>query len=78
MSQAHGYVESDLGDVLEVELITDPDGKTSLTLKEYLWRNGMTKACEEALDAFWEKLDKHWVFAQGRPDNLAVKTLEDG
>ena len=75
---AHGYVESDLGDVLEVDLITNECGEISLTLKEYLWKNGLTPECEKAINVFWEQLDRHWVFVQGRPDNLVIKEKSDG
>lgn len=78
MAHAHGYVESDLGDVLEVDLITDADGEISLTLKEYLWKYGITDACQKAIDLFWDKLDTHWVFIQGRPDNLVIRQDEEG
>jgi hypothetical protein len=72
---AHAYemVDSDLGPVLEVALITDFDGKVSLSLKEYVWQHGLTPECEAALEEFWQQLDKHWVFVEARPDNLSVQ-----
>ncbi len=78
IAQAHGYVESDIGDVLEVDLITNACGEISLTLKEYLWQNGLTPECEKAINDFWEQLDRHWIFVQGRPDNLVIKEKVDG
>ncbi len=70
---AHGFVESDIGELLEVDLVRNHDGVVSVTLKEYLWENGLTPDCESALQKFWEQLHEHWVFVQARPDNLAVK-----
>lgn len=78
IARAHGYVESDLGQVLEVDLITDADGQISSTLKEYVWTHGMTPQCEEAIEVFWKQLDEHWVLVQARPDNLSIKVKEDG
>lgn len=75
---AHGYVESDLGTVLEVDLITNADGEIAVTLKEYVWRHGMTPSCEAALEVFWAGLEEHWILVQARPDNLAVKVKKDG
>lgn len=77
---AHAYemVDSDLGPVLEVDLITDFDGKVSLSLKEYVWQYGLTPECEAALEEFWQQLDKHWVFVEARPDNLSVQVKADG
>jgi hypothetical protein len=78
VSQAYGFVESDLGEVLEVDLVTDHDGEISLSLKEYAWKYGVTVPCREALDIFWKQLDKEWVFIQGQPDNISVRQMADG
>ncbi len=78
VSQAYGFVESDLGEVLEVDLITDHDGEISLSLKEYAWKYGITDPCREALDIFWKQLDEEWVFIQGQPDNISVRQMADG
>ena len=59
-------------------LITDFDGKVSLSLKEYVWQHGLTPECEAALEEFWQQLDKHWVFVEARPDNLSVRVKADG
>lgn len=75
---AHGYVESDRGQVLEVDLIADDNGETSLSLKEFIWRYGLTEPCETAIEKFWTQLHEHWVFVQARPDNLSIKELDDG
>ena len=72
IAEAHGYVDTDLGPVLEVDLITDHDGKISMSLKEYLFNKGMTPECQKALDLFWNTLDETWTFVRGRPDNLSV------
>lgn len=75
---AHGYEKSDRGEVLEVNLITDESGEISLSLKEFILKNGFTKPCEAALENFWAQLDKHWIFVQARPDNLSIKEFNDG
>jgi len=78
IAEAHGYVDSDLGSILEVDLIRDHDGEISLSLKEYLYRKGMTPECQIALDSFWDQLEKNWIFVHGRPDNLSVSQASDG
>jgi len=78
VAQARGFVDSDLGPVLEVNLIRDYDGKISRTLKEHVWRHGLLPTYEQALDVFWHQLDEHWVFVAARPDNLAVQMNADG
>ena len=49
-----------------------------MNLKEYVWQHGLTSECEEALEEFWQQLDKHWVFVEARPDNLSVQVKADG
>ena len=78
IAQAYEFVESDLGNVLETDLITDYNGEISISMKEYIWKNGFTDACKEANDLFWEQLDREWVFVHGRPDNVSVRQLKDG
>lgn len=78
VAQAHGQVETDLGTALEVDLVLDHDQKISLSLKEYVWRNGYTIECENALDDFWTLLNQNWVFVEARPDNLSVRQDLDG
>lgn len=77
-AQSYGFVETDLGEALEVDLITDHDGKISVSLKEYLLKSGMTTECEEAIEFFWDGVMKHGIFLQGRPDNVSTKRLSDG
>ncbi|MEN8773249.1 MAG: YrbL family protein [Akkermansiaceae bacterium] len=78
VARAHGIVESDLGPALEVDLIIDHDDKVSLTLKEHVWRHGLTPECKKALERFWQGLDENWIFVQARPDNVSVKVKADG
>ena len=78
VAHAYGMVGSDLGPVLEVDLIKDSDGKVSLSLKEYVWQHGLTPECEKALEKFWQQLHKYWVFVEARPDNLSVQVKADG
>ena len=51
---------------------------TGGALKEYVWRNGYTTECENALDDFWTLLNQNWVFVEARPDNLSVRQDLDG
>ena len=44
-----GWVDSDMGRGLVVELLRDDDGRISLSLKEQLWEHGHHEMCEGAL-----------------------------
>jgi len=77
-ARSHGFVMTDLGEALEVELIVDHDGKISLSLKEYLLKFGMTAECEKAIKLFWEQVERDGVFLQGRPDNISLQRFADG
>jgi len=59
VARAHGIMETGLGPALEVDLITDHDDGISLTLKEHVWRHGLTPECKKALEEFWQRLDEH-------------------
>ncbi len=50
-----GMVDTDLGVGLCLEMIKDYDGKVSLSLKQYLWINGMTPSLGLALKSFAEQ-----------------------
>lgn len=50
-----GMVNTDLGEGLCLEMIKDHDGKVSLSLKQYLWINGITTSLETALAFFAEQ-----------------------
>lgn len=78
MPRCHGFVETDLGEALVVDLILDHDGRISMSLSDYLWEFGMTEECEKALEDFWKGLKKYMIFARGRPDNVSVRQNEDG
>ena len=54
MPKCYGYVETDLGTGLAFEMIKDTDGQISITLKQYVWQNGITKTLEHALKEFLE------------------------
>ena len=74
----HGLVDTDLGEGLVVERVSDQDGKTSITLKNYLWLHGLDGACTAALDEFWAFLFEHRVAVRDpMPHNLAMQRLPD-
>ena len=76
--RAYEVISTDVGDGLVVDLIQDHDGGISMTLTEYLWKNGLTKECQAALDTMWEGVERFRIFVQGRPDNLVVQQKLDG
>ena len=76
--RAHAILETDVGEGLIVDLVQDEDGSISMTLSEYLWKNGLTNECEAALNTMWEGVEKYRIFVQGRPDNLVIKQRADG
>lgn len=80
LPRAYEILETDVGESesLVVDLITDTDGEVSVTLVEYLWENGMTDECREALRAMWRGVEENRIFVQGRPDNLVVQKRSDG
>ena len=55
--RCYGFVETDLGKGLATELIRDPDGRISLSLKQYIWKSGFNRSCQAAVDA----LKKFWM-----------------
>jgi len=77
-ARSHGFVATDLGEALEVELVVDHDGEVSLSLKEYLLKFGMTPECEKAIEEFWDEVENYGIFLQGRPDNVSLRRLADG
>jgi hypothetical protein len=77
--QVHGLVRTDVGEGLVVDRILDPDGQTSLTLKNYIWLYGLDDACLRALEAFWSFLIRHRVMVRDpMPHNLVVQKKGDG
>lgn len=58
VSRLFGFVETDLGRGLVLELIRDEGGCISPSLKQQIWETGYTEDCRLAVDAlcrFWEK-----------------------
>lgn len=54
--RCYGFIDTDLGPGLVTELIRDADGLISISLKEYIWLEGLNKSCREALNTltqFW-------------------------
>lgn len=57
--RCYGFVDTDLGQGLCLEMIKDDDGKVSLSLKQYLWLNGVDESLQAALKFFardWQML----------------------
>lgn len=57
--RCYGFVETDMGKGLETELVRDESGAISWSLKQYIWEEGYTGACRDAvrqLGRFWEEL----------------------
>jgi len=52
ISRCHGFVDTNFGRGLVMELIRDGDGKISKTLKQYLWENGLTPEIKAAVAKF--------------------------
>lgn len=52
ISRCYGFVRTNYGNGLVMELIRDSDGKISKTLKQSLWEEGLTPAVENALSSF--------------------------
>jgi len=48
----YGSVETNLGLGLSFEMIKDSDEQISMTLKQYIWQNGLTQETQLALDNF--------------------------
>jgi len=78
LPRAYEILETDVGEGLIVGLVQDEDGAISMTLTEYLWKNGMTDECKLALKKMWEGVERYGIFVQGRPDNLVVEQKGDG
>ena len=54
--QCYGFVDTDLGTGLCVEMIRDDDGAISMSLKQYLWSFGR----DNTLEALLQQFAKHW------------------
>jgi hypothetical protein len=77
--RVHGLVRTDLGEGLVVDRILDPDGRTSLTLKNYIWLHGLDDMCLRALEKFWSFLIRNRVMVRDpKPHNLVVQKTGDG
>lgn len=55
--RCHGFVDTNYGKGLCIDLIRDHSGTISVTLKQYLWENGKTAIIEQLLHSFGER----WV-----------------
>lgn len=56
ISRCYGFVDSDMGRGLCSELIRDADQQISISLKQFLWDEGYTPACRDAVEA----MAAHW------------------
>lgn len=78
VAQSYGFVETDQGEALEVELIQHADGSPASTLEDHLLETGMSEECQKAIEKFWEGIITHGIFVQGRPDNVAIRRMSAG
>lgn len=54
VSRNYGFVDTDMGQGLCLELIRNADGRISRSLMQYVWENGITPTLEQALARFEE------------------------
>lgn len=70
----YGLVETDLGIGLESELIRDPDGRISLSGKEYTMRNGLPSASDAAIKRLSDFLIQNLIlFRDPFPHNIVLQ-----
>ncbi|TQV77663.1 hypothetical protein FKG94_14995 [Exilibacterium tricleocarpae] len=50
--RCYGLVPTDCGPGIVTDLITDADGRISITLKQYLWEQGITPTLRQSLEQF--------------------------
>ncbi len=50
--RCYGLVPTDLGRGIVTDLVTDADGRISISLKQYLWENGLDTALQSGLEDF--------------------------
>lgn len=55
ISRCYGFVETDLGPGLVLELVRDGDGRISQSLKAQIWHQGYTPDCQRAVARFCEQ-----------------------
>lgn len=53
--RTYGMIETDLGHGIVTNLVTDADGKISLTLLQYLWEQGLTPEIQHSLQDFYQQ-----------------------
>jgi hypothetical protein len=88
LPRCYGWVETDLGRGLMIELIRDPDGQISRSFKDYLWNSGYDERARKAVDefaAYWDAfpiptrtLVLYNFAAQIQPDNSLRLVFIDG
>lgn len=54
--RSHGMINTDLGPGIITRLVTNADGKISVTLLQYLWEQGLTPEIQQSIKQFCE----HW------------------
>jgi len=52
ISRCYGFVDTDMGKGLVSELIRNVDGRVAITLKQYLWDQGMSAEIERVIASF--------------------------
>jgi hypothetical protein len=61
VSECFGFEDTDLGKGLVSELICDPDGRISFSLKQYLWEHGRDESVDLALAQFCDFWQEHAI-----------------
>lgn len=79
VSRCYGFEQTDRGPGLVSELIRDPGGAISRTLKQVLWETGMTEDCEAAIAELCRYWETHAVPSRDLLlHNLIVERAETG
>ncbi len=86
LPRLHGWVETDRGRGLAIELLRDDDGLISLTLLDWIWKNGTSEKLDLAINAFclfWESqeipsrsLGLHNIIAQEKNGDIRLVLID--
>jgi hypothetical protein len=79
LPMVYGFIQTDLGEGLVADMITDADGSPSMTLKGHLWEHGYTEACKVALEEFWRFLISEKILVRDPdPHNILLQKNGSG
>lgn len=75
----HGWVETDRGRGLAIELLRDDDGFISRTLLDWIWKNDRCDRLDSAVDAFTAFWESHTIPSRSLGlHNIVVQQKQDG